>query len=63
MTSTLQQLTENLKERFPNRLPPRHTELSELCHLQGNQEVVEYVLIFLDANAEELERESLLEGS
>lgn len=63
MTTVLQQLTENLTARFPNELPPRHTELSELCHLQGNQEVVEYVLSYLQANDKEVTRESLLRNS
>ena len=63
MTSTLQQLTENLALRYPNKLPPKHTELNELCHLQGQQEVVEYVIQYLRANQEELDRESILKGS
>ena len=63
MTSTLQQLTVNLELRYPNKLPPKHTELSELCHLQGLQEVVEYVIHYLQANQEELDRESILKGS
>ena len=63
MTSPLQSLIKNLKERFPNELPPKHTELSELSYLQGNQEVVEYVISFLKANEEELNRDSILSGS
>ena len=63
MTTVLQQLTEDLKLRFPNTLPPKHTELSELSFLQGNQEVVEFVLDYLKANEQEVERESILRGS
>ena len=63
MTTTLQQLVTNLDARFPNVLPPRHTEISELYYLQGQREVVEYVLSYLKSNQQEDDRESILKGS
>ena len=62
MESTLQKLLEKLKARFPNELPPMGTRYDELIHLQGNQEVIEYIESFVVSNQEEIDRDGLLES-
>ncbi len=60
MTSTLQTLVSNLQLRYPDELPPTTVSLERLRYLQGNKEVVDYVLQYLTDLSEEIDRDDIL---
>lgn len=63
MASTLTSLVTALRDRYPNTLPTDKMTIEEFRYLQGNKEVVDYVIAFLHAHDEELERDELLRDS
>lgn len=60
--SVLENLAKDLQKRFPNVLPKGDTSIDKIQKLQGNQEVVDYILSYLHANEQEIKRESILKG-
>lgn len=61
--TTLQSLLSNLELRYPDVLPPTNCDLAKLRYLQGNREVVDYVLQYLTANEEDMARDDILRDS
>lgn len=64
MTSTLQSLVSVLRDRYPNTLPLHNDkepmDIEKFRFIQGNIEVVHFVMAYLNANSEEIERDELL---
>ncbi len=63
MTSTLQNLVSDLQARYPDELPPNNITIDQLRYLQGNREVVDYILQYLTNNEEDIERNDILRDS
>jgi len=42
--STLQTLLDKLQLRYPNKLPPVGTDINELYYMQGQLDVVTYII-------------------
>lgn len=63
MTSMLQQLASDIQLRYPDTIPKVQVTGEEIALLQGQQQVVEYVLTYLKANAKEIDRDEILGDS
>lgn len=60
---TLLKLAENVQQRFPDKLPKIQVTGEEVALLQGQQQVIEYILTYLQVNSEEINRDDILRDS
>lgn len=60
---TLRKLAEDVQKRFPDKLPKIQVTGEEVALLQGQQQVVEYILTYLQVNSEEILRDDILRDS